>query len=178
VLLGVPALDRVLVALVQEHPCLAAALAVAADEHEPAAQLVPVDLRVQLSGLDRGAWVVGLHRLPGADVPHHDVAAAVLARGDHALEVEVLDRVVLDVHGEPPCRGVERRALGDRPADQHPVDLEPQVVVKPAGPVTLHDEAAGAGPVADTSPARRPWPHRSRWERAPCSVRIPSTDWG
>ena len=43
----------------------------------------------------RGSSV--LVRLPGAAVPDDDVAAAVLAGRDHALEVGVVERVVLDV---------------------------------------------------------------------------------
>src|SRR5690606_23324456 len=61
-----------------------------------------------------------------------------------AFEIGVLDRVVLDVHGEGSHLGVERRALGDRPAGQRPVDLEPQVVVEPPGPVPLDDEEPAA----------------------------------
>ena len=54
---------------------------------------------MQLAGGDRRGRVVGrgVVRLPGAAVPDDDVAAAVLAGGDDALEVEVLHRVVLDV---------------------------------------------------------------------------------
>ena len=55
-------------------------------------------------------------RLPGAPVPDDDVAGAVLLGGDDALEVEVLDRVVLDVDGHPPDGRVEGRALGHGPA--------------------------------------------------------------
>jgi hypothetical protein len=142
VVLGVPPLHRVLVALVEQHPRLAglAGSPVAADQHQPAPELATVDLGVQLAGLDRRARVVGLHRLPGPDVPHHHVAAAVPARRDDALEVEVLDRVVLHVHREPARPRVEGRSLRDGPAHQHAVDLEAQVVVQPARPVPLHDE--------------------------------------
>ena len=55
---------------------------------------------MEVAGGDRGERVVTLGERPGAPVPHHDVAAAVLAGRDHALEVEVVERVVLDVGGE------------------------------------------------------------------------------
>ena len=58
-----------------------------------------------------------LGRCPGAPVPHDHVAAAVLAARDDALEVEVVERVVLDVDGQALDVGVERRALRHRPAD-------------------------------------------------------------
>ena len=85
-------------------------------------------------------------RFPGAPVPDDDVAGAVLLRRDHALEVEVLDRVVLDVDRHPAHRRVERRALRDGPDGEDAVDLEPEVVVEPGGPMALDDESTGAGP--------------------------------
>src|SRR5207248_3336785 len=82
---------------------------------------------------------------PCAAVPDDDVAAAVFAARDHSLEVEVLDGVVLDVNGGPPDRRIERGAPGHGPAHQHAIDLEPQVVVQPPGPVPLHHEPAWSG---------------------------------
>ena len=67
--------------------------------------------------------------------------APYCARRDHALEVEILDRVVLDVDGHPPNAGIEGRPLGDRPAHEDAVDLEPEVVVETRGAVSLDDEA-------------------------------------
>ena len=56
------------------------------------------------------------HRLPGALVPQHHRAAAVLALGDRALELAVVERMVLDVHGEALVGRIGRGPLGDRPA--------------------------------------------------------------
>ena len=114
-----------------------------------AVQLLAEQVEVQVAGLDGFDRVVGVGQLPRAPVPHDHVAAAVLAGGDHALEVEVAERVVLDVDRHPLRRRVERRALRHRPAEQHAGRLEPQVVVEPSGPVALHHE-----PVARRS--RRP----------------------
>jgi hypothetical protein len=140
--LRIPVGDGIVVVLVQQQPLLlvAAAVAAAADQHQAAAELGAVHVRMQLAARHRRGRVVGLVGLPGADVPDDDVAAAVLTGRDHALEVEILDRVVLDVDGHPAGLGIERRALRHRPADQDPVDLEPQVVVQPAGAMSLHDE--------------------------------------
>ena len=66
-------------------------------------------------------------------------AAAVLTGRDDAFEVQVLDGVVLDVEGGALHRGVEGWPLGDRPAREHAVDLEAQVVVQAPGAVALHD---------------------------------------
>ena len=78
--------------------------------------------------------------LVGAAIPEVDRAAAVLARRDVALEVGVLDRVVLDVHRERALAGAQRHAPRQRPAEQHAVALEPQVVVQGAGRMALNDE--------------------------------------
>ena len=58
-------------------------------QHEPTAQLLAVQVEVQLAGLDGGERVLALGRRPRAPVPDDDVTAAVLAVGDEALEVEV-----------------------------------------------------------------------------------------
>ena len=135
--------DGDVVVLVEQQPLLLAAAPprpVRMSTNRPA-QLLAVEIEVQLTAGDApGAGRRSRAGRPRAPVPHDHVAPAVLARRDHALEVEVLDRVVLDVDGERAAVGVERRALGHRPAHQHAVDLQAQVVVQAAGPVALHDE--------------------------------------
>ena len=81
------------------------------------AQLLAVQVDVQLAlrrAPSPGSSVRG--RLPRAAVPDDDVAAAVLAGRDHALEVEVLDRVVLDVHAPAAGPGSSVGPFGHRPA--------------------------------------------------------------
>ena len=154
VVLGVPAGDGVGVALVDQQPLLALVIlerrarraagpAARAHDREPAAHLLAVDPELELALRDRRAGVGGLVLgLPRAPVPDDDVAGAVLLGRDHALEVEVLDRVVLDVDGHPPDVGVERRALGHGPRHEDAVDLEAEVVVEPGRAVALDDEPA------------------------------------
>ena len=48
--------------------------------------------------------------------------------------------MILDVHGQVLRSRLERHALGDRPAEEDAVTLEPEVVVEPAGVVALDDE--------------------------------------
>src|SRR6187401_952944 len=71
-LLGVPAGDRRLVALVDEQP---RAVVAAPDDREPATQLLAEQVEMQLARFDRLAWVLRLGRLPRAPVPDDDVAA-------------------------------------------------------------------------------------------------------
>ena len=49
---------------------------------------------------------------PRAPIPHDDIAAAVLPGGDDTLEVEVVERMILDVHRHALRIGVERRPFG------------------------------------------------------------------
>ena len=145
-LLRVPSGHDELVLLVQQQPALLARVVHRRpDEDELPLQLLAVQLHVELAvahRVDRVAALALVVVVPGAGVPHDDVAAAVLARGDDALEVVVLQRVVLDVERRAAYRRVERGALRDGPAGEDPAHLQTEVVVQPAGPVPLHDEPA------------------------------------
>ena len=68
--------------------------------------------------------------------------------GDDAFEAAVLERMVLDLHREPLVRRIEARPLGHRPALQHAVELQPEVVVQMAGGVLLDDERQARPPSA------------------------------
>ena len=113
--------------------------------HEPPAQLLAVQLEVQLTVGERLGGILGHVERPGAAIPHDHVTAAVLTFGDHALEVEVLERMVLDVHREVTLTpGSRVSPFGTAQLDQHAADLQPEVVVQAAGPVLLHHEARRA----------------------------------
>jgi hypothetical protein len=111
VVLRIPAGDGVLVALVDEQPLLALVVLEGPRGALPGRRLVRTIVKRPLSfwpwrrnfssPVRDGACRVQRLRLglPGAPVPDDDVAGAVLLRRDDALEVEVLDRVVLDVDG-------------------------------------------------------------------------------
>ncbi len=82
-----------------------------------------------------------LEELVRALVPDLDRAGAVLPGRDDTFEVRVVERVVLDVHGEMPLAPAERNALGYGPARERTVSLEPEVVVEAPGRVALDHEA-------------------------------------
>src|SRR3546814_3074296 len=69
-------------------------------------------------------------RRPAAAVPQHHRAAAVLTLRNGPFERAVFQRVVLDADGEALLAGHQARPLGDRPALQHAVHLQAQVVVR------------------------------------------------
>jgi hypothetical protein len=109
-------------------------------------------LAVELLALERerqAAFLQALMRVaigkPAPAVPDHDGAAAVLALRDGAFEFVVLDGVVLDVDGKPLLPRHQARAAGDRPALHHAVELQPEVVVQPAGGVLLNDKPIALG---------------------------------
>ena len=76
------------------------------------------------------AGLIEAFRFPGAAVPDDDVAAAVLADGDDAFEVEVLDGMVLGPCGHAFFQRSHGRATWHRPAHEHASDLESEVVVQ------------------------------------------------
>src|SRR4051812_36138200 len=94
--LGVPPRDRTVIVLVDQQPLLALAARATTDEGEPARELVAVEIEVQAPCCDGVERIAGLGEFPRAPVPHDHVTAAVLAGGDHALELEIVERVVLD----------------------------------------------------------------------------------
>ena len=97
-----------------------------------------------------------LEQLVGAAIPDLDGAGSVLSCRDLALEVGVVERVILDVHRQMPLPGLLRDPLRHRPAGERPVALEPQVVVQPSCGMALHDEdgrPTALSRVARTAPA-------------------------
>jgi len=118
--------------------------AVHADEMPLAVELLALERERQAALLQAGVRIaVGK---PAPTVPDHDGAPAIFALGDGAFEFVVLDGVILDMDGEPLLARDQARAAGDRPALHHAVELQPEVVVQPAGGMLLDDEPIALGP--------------------------------
>ena len=101
-----------------------------------------------VAGLERlGHGPVLVEVAVGPGVPH-DHGTGPVALADHALEVGVVERVVLHLDREALLARVGRGSLRHRPRAQRPVDLEPEVVVEPRGVVLLDHEARVAAPGA------------------------------
>src|SRR5690349_4618420 len=137
--------SRVIVALLEQQPALVAAAvfaAAAANQIPGAVQLLAVKLEFQMAF---GVALVGIAlRRPGAAVPEHHRARAVLLGRDHALEFAVFERMILDMHRQPLVVRVEARPLGYRPAKQDAVQLEAEIIVETRGRMLLDHEAQGA----------------------------------
>src|SRR5690606_30668936 len=122
---------------VDEPVVLVAAVAAArVDEREAArAVLLAVERDDDLLA------VAPLLELVRARVPDGDLAGAVLALRDRALERPVRERVVLRLDGEVVLLRVGRLAARERPAHEDAVVLQAEVPVQAPGVVLLDDEA-------------------------------------
>src|SRR6185437_14070914 len=100
----------VLVVPLDEEPgVLARALAaIEPDQVEAAVEPGAVQHEWQVALAHGGLGIAD--RLPAAAVPGLHFAGAVLSLRDAALEVGVVERMVLDMRGEPPVGGIERQA--------------------------------------------------------------------
>src|SRR5207253_9580096 len=111
-----------------------------AHEREAAANLHAEHLDLETPARELRIQGFGLRRPIPAAIPDDHLTGAVVAPRDHALEVRVLDGVVLDVDGESPFAVTHRRTLRHRPALRRAADLEPHVVMQAARRVLLNDE--------------------------------------
>src|SRR3546814_17186576 len=69
-------------------------------------------------------------RLPDPSVPEHDGAAAILALRDDTLEGVVVQRVILDMNGQPTVGGIEARAQGPGSTLQRASQFQPEIVLQ------------------------------------------------
>ena len=93
-------------------------------------------------------------RLPGALVPEHHRAAAILALGNGAFEIAIVERVVLDMHRQALVLRVVARPARHCPADEDAVQLEAEIVMEPRRRVLLDEIAIAAGLAGALRPAR------------------------
>src|SRR5262249_44409752 len=125
---------QVALVLAHDQPVLLVAVHPGRDERPQAVQALAAEAHRE------AAVALLLHRLVVAAVPDLDRPAAVLALRDLALEARVVERVVLDVHGQVALALAQRDALGDGPAGERAVALEAEVEVQPPRVVALDDE--------------------------------------
>ena len=146
--IGLPLAAHMIVALLDQQPVVLVAL-VAARAAAPA-PICPAAARRAGSKASLPFFSASstspLLRLPGAAVPQHHGAAAIFAFRNRAFELAVFDRVILDMHREPLVVRILARALRHRPAHQHAVPFQAEVVVQPARVVLLDQIAQLACP--------------------------------
>ena len=130
---------RPLGVLAKQQPVLLVAVELRRDERPHALEALPLQL-------DREPPVpLLLEQLVRAAIPDLDRPRAVLAGGDDAFEVAVLERVVLDVHGEVPLTLAEGNPLRHRPARERAVRARGESRSADAGPRGAGSRTGRAG---------------------------------
>ncbi len=142
---GRVAFDRAFVAMLDQQPgVLRLAGLIALQPHDHPGSVHPLAFHDELQfalGQRLADVLEALLGRPVAAVPQHDRAAAILALGDGAFEIAILERMILDLHRHPAVLRVERRRLRHRPRPERPLVFEAQIEVQVAGRVLLDDEA-------------------------------------
>ena len=88
-------------------------------------------------------------RLISPLVPHHHRTAAIFPLGDGPLEINIGNRVVLNMHRQVLFPLGKRHPFRNRPRFQHSAQLQPEIVVQPRSIVFLNDKPlARLAPVA------------------------------
>src|SRR5690349_19745452 len=121
---------RGVVALLEQEPRRLAVLVASLHPNEEPLplQLLPVQLEREPSLAESLVRIA--HRGPGATVPQQHRSASVLALGYGPFEIAVLDLMVLDFDRESLVGWIAAGPLGHRPALEHAVQLEAEVVVE------------------------------------------------
>src|SRR5262249_46351426 len=112
-----------------------------ADQHPFAPESRTLELEPESAVLQHFQRRTLPFRLPIAAVPQLHRAATVLPLGDRALEVPVIEWMVLDLDREALDPRIEGRFPCDCPRLEYSIELEPQVIVQAAGGVLLDHEA-------------------------------------
>ncbi len=108
------------------------------------------------------AAVDPLFQFVGAVIPDGDLAGAVLAFGNGALKGGVVQGMVLGLDRQVVLAAGFRDALRQRPRHQHPLVLQPEIEVQPAGVVLLdHKGVPASGGAGERFGRRIRIPHRA-----------------
>src|SRR3954468_6402377 len=74
-------------------------------------------------------------------VPQKHASRAIIPCRDGAFEVAILDRMILNMHGEALLFGVQSRAFGNGPGLQNSAHFQAQIVMEPSGAMSLNAKA-------------------------------------
>lgn len=73
-------------------------------------------------------------------IPYNYCSSAIIARWNDALKTNVLQRVILNLDGEPFFRRVHGRPFGNSPGFENTFQFQPEVEMQPGGMVLVHNE--------------------------------------
>jgi len=127
------------VLLLDEQPVVLLPGETGADEGKAPRELLARDLDLHRAHCEHRLEARVSPRPERAAIPDDDSSRAVLALRDRALEAGVVQRMVLDLDGEPPVRRIEARPLRNGPTLEDAAGFQAQIVVQVAGVVFLND---------------------------------------
>ena len=109
-------------------------------QHPAAVQTFPIQREFQIA---LGQRLLGrpAFGLPIAAIPELDGSAAILAFGNRAFEIAIIERMVLDLDRQALVMRIERGPSRHRPGLEHAVEFEPKIVMEPRRIVLLDHEA-------------------------------------
>src|SRR5690242_19947708 len=102
-----------------------------ANQHPRAFQLHALQTELQLALLKRLIDIIDFGQ-PGSLVPHHDDSGAISLR-NNALEVCIIQGMVLNPHRQAFVGWIEGWTLGNGPGEQNAAMLETEVIMQVAG---------------------------------------------
>jgi hypothetical protein len=111
-----------------------------ADQHPTTLESFAGQDKFEVAGFDSVLGRLGTLRRPETAIPHLYRAAAVLALGDGAFEVAVVQRMIFHLHRQAFVSRIDRRPLGDGPRFEDAVQLQAKVIVQVARGMLLNDE--------------------------------------
>src|SRR5216684_3387099 len=105
----------------------AAEAGLGANQHPRSAKFLSVESEFQIS-FAKGSVDIGNFGSPGASIPKHDCAAAILAFWNYALERAVVQRMIFHLCSQAFYRRIERRPLGHGPGQEDAAPLQAEIV--------------------------------------------------
>src|SRR5258706_11153286 len=120
-----------LVAVLDEQPALLLARMIRTfsclDQREAPAQLLALEHHVDLAASELLVRWEAILRLVCSRVPYHHSSCAVLAGGNHTLELGIFEGVVLPTYGPTPLGRGHPKALGGCPRFQYALYPQPEI---------------------------------------------------
>src|SRR6266404_841607 len=105
----------------------AAEAGLGANQHPRSAKFLSVESEFQIS-FAKGSVDIGNFGSPGASIPKHDCAAAILAFWNYAFERAVVEWMIFYLRREALYGRIERRPLGHGPGQEHAAPLQAKIV--------------------------------------------------
>src|ERR1700722_18448238 len=108
-------------------------------------QALSLQREFQVARSERFLGSLGALGRPVTSIPELHRSTAVSAGGNGALEVAIVERVILHFYGQPFVGGIVRGSPRHRPGLEDTVELEPQIVVQAPRVMFLYDESQTPG---------------------------------